>query len=244
MKISGSIRTSSALALFLACSLTVSAQWYKKPYAEWSEKEAFKVLNDSPWGQTQVFTTNTIDGVVPDREGDPRRAMDQGGSRLRYTSLVNFRIRFLTARPVRQAISRLFEVNRKINLSPQIAEKLKAFVADESPDSVILSVNTDAPRESAKLQRTRELLERLSTEELKAKTYLAVAGRRVHLEEYQPPAPDGVGARFIFPRLVEGKPLLGPGDDSIRFHAELSPAYSLDMSYKAKDMIYEGKLEY
>jgi hypothetical protein len=245
MKHSGNYRISSALALLLVWSLSVSAQWHKKPYTGWSEKESLQVLNDSPWGQTQVFATNTSTGVVPDREGDPRRAMDQGGSRVRYISQVNFRIRFLTARPVRQAITRLYEVNRKSEFSAQLTEKLKAFVAEESPDNVIVAVYTDAPRESVKLQRIRDLLEQLTTAELKGKAYLVVGGtRRIDLEEYQAPAPDGIGARFIFPRMVEGKPLLGPNDDSIQFHAELSPAYTLNRSYKAKEMIYEGKLEY
>lgn len=251
MKLSGSIRISGALALFIACSLSVSAQWHRKPYTEWSEKEALQVLNDSPWGHTQIFATNSQFAshssieVVPDRDGDPRRAIDQGGSRVRYISQVNFRIRFLTARPVRQAITRLFEVNRKSEFSAQFTEKLKAFVAEESPDSVIVAVYADAPRGSVKLQRVRDLLDQLTTAGLKGKAYLVVGGtRRIDLEEYQPPAPDGIGARFIFPRTVEGKPLLGPNDDSVQFHAELNPTYTLDKSYKAKDMIYEGKLEY
>ncbi|HET9531213.1 MAG TPA: hypothetical protein VFQ92_12725, partial [Blastocatellia bacterium] len=221
------------------------AQREKKPYTEWTEKEALQVLNDSPWGRTQIFTTNSIDGVIPDREGDPNRAIDQGGSRVKYISQVNFRIRFLTAKPVRQAISRLFEINRLGGLSAQLADKLRAFVAEDSPDSVIVAVYCDAPRESVKLHRVRELLQGLTTSKLKDRAYLTTSGgRRVYLEEYQQPAPDGIGARFIFPRLFEGKPILGPGDNAIRFHAELNATYTLDKSYKAKDMIYEGRLEY
>lgn len=235
----------ATVALVFTSAIATSAQKARKPYTEWSEKEAIQVLNDSPWGRTQIFTSNTAVGVVPDREGDPQRAIDQGGSRVTYISQVNFRIRFLTAKPVRQAISRLFEMNRLGGLSPQLTERLKTFVDEESPDNIIVSVYCDAPRESVKLHRARELLQRLTTDDLKSRTYLAAeGGRRVYLEEYQQPAPDGVGARFIFPRLIEGKPLLGPGDDSIRFYAELSPGYTLDRSYKTKNMVYEGRLEY
>jgi hypothetical protein len=251
MKHPGSLRISLAIALFLACSLSALAQREKKPYTEWKEKEALQVLNDSPWGQTMVFATNsefdrhTAIDAAPDREGDPNRAIDKGGSRVRYLYQINFRIRFLTAKPVRQAISRLFELNRLGGLSAQLAERLRAFVAEDSPDSVIVAVYCDAPRESVKLHRVRELLQGLTTKELKEKAYLTTGGgRRVYLEEYQQPAPDGIGARFIFPRLFEGKPILGPGDNAIRFHAELNATYTLDKSYKAKDMIYEGRLEY
>jgi hypothetical protein len=42
--------------LLLFSSLSASGQWDKKPQAEWTEKDALKVLNDSPWGRTQTFT--------------------------------------------------------------------------------------------------------------------------------------------------------------------------------------------
>src|SRR5207244_6371313 len=46
----------SVFGLMLAHPLSISGQWNKKPYTEWSEKEAMKLLNDSPWGQTHTFT--------------------------------------------------------------------------------------------------------------------------------------------------------------------------------------------
>src|SRR2546422_5099938 len=46
----------SSFALMLTYPIALSAQWNKKPYTEWSEKEATKLLNDSPWGQTQALT--------------------------------------------------------------------------------------------------------------------------------------------------------------------------------------------
>ena len=45
----------SALSLIYVASVG-AAQWNKKPYTEWSEKESMKVLNDSPWAQTQTIT--------------------------------------------------------------------------------------------------------------------------------------------------------------------------------------------
>jgi hypothetical protein len=46
----------SSLVLVLAHPLSLSAQWNKKPYTEWSEREAMKLLNDSPWCQTKAVT--------------------------------------------------------------------------------------------------------------------------------------------------------------------------------------------
>ena len=66
----------------------------------------------------------------------------------------------------------------------------------------------------------------------------------VFLEEYQTPKTDGLGARLVFPRLVDGKPWLTTESAEIHFYSELSSTYKVDTRYKVKDMIYQGKLEY
>jgi hypothetical protein len=77
----------SSFVLVLAHPL--AAQWNKKPYTEWSEKEATRLLNDSPWGQTQTLTdTSQMTGQA--------RA-DSGQSRVQDVFNVNIRIRFLSA---------------------------------------------------------------------------------------------------------------------------------------------------
>jgi hypothetical protein len=57
--------------LLLISSLNASGQWDKKPQAEWTEKDAIKVLNDSPWGRTQTFTSpmEQYRGPVTGRQG-------------------------------------------------------------------------------------------------------------------------------------------------------------------------------
>ncbi len=236
-----------SLRILLALTMLIgvaSAQWNQKSYNQWTEKEALRVLDDSPWGQTQVFadSTSTSGGPVPN--SDPDRAIDQGGSRVNYISQINFRIRFLSARPVRQAVSRLMEIRRKED-SAEFAARLKDFVTEESPDYVVVAVLCDSPRPTARLQRAMEMLDHLTTEKLKGKAYLATSdGRRVFVEEYQPPGRDSIGARFFFPRIINGKSLVTGESGEIRFYAELSDEYKLDRSYKIKNMTYEGRLEY
>jgi hypothetical protein len=223
----------------------VPGQWERTPYTQWTEKEALRVLDDSPWGQTQVFADEAGQGGGPARNGDPNRAIDQGGSRVSYATQINFRIRFLSALPVRQAISRLVELNHKGEMSAAFAARLRDFIAEESADRIVVSVLAAAPRPSIRLQKASEMLDSLTTEKLRGKVYLAMSnGRRARLEEYQPPGQDGLGARFIFPRNPDGKPLVSDQQGAIRFHAELSETYTLDRSYRLRDMIYQGKLEY
>lgn len=240
----------STLALFLLISLTASAQWNKKPYTEWSETEAVKLLSDSAWAQTQVFSESSeaqtqIRRDSQGRIGDTGRSDDLGSSRTSDIPVLNFRIRFLSARPVRQAFSRLIELNQKGNLDEQAATRLKAFATSDSPDQIIVAVLVESPKTTNTFQEARALLYKQTTGELKNKTYLLVkGGERVYLQEYQPPASDGLGARFIFPRTLSGKPIISAENESVRFYSELSSAYTLNRSYKIKDMMFDGKLEY
>ena len=68
MKSLGHIRALGALALLLVCAVFALAQWDKKPYTEWSEKETQKMLYDSPWSKTQTFiaSTETFGTTRPD----------------------------------------------------------------------------------------------------------------------------------------------------------------------------------
>jgi hypothetical protein len=84
---------------------------------------------------------------------------------------------------------------------------------------------------------------------LKNTTFLEIkGGKRIFLQEFQPAGTDAMGARiggrFIFQRLVDGKPFITPESEEIHFFAPLSDTYKLDRRFKIKDMMYEGKLEY
>src|SRR4030095_14031353 len=92
----------SSLALIAISSLGLSAQWNQQTYTEWCEKKATKVLNDSPWGQTQALTDTS------QMTGQARASSSQ--SRVAELFNLNLRTRFLSAKPIRQAISHLMEM--------------------------------------------------------------------------------------------------------------------------------------
>src|SRR5258706_16320918 len=99
-------------ALLLSLPLSVSAQWDKKAPGLWSEKEVQKLLNDSAWAHTQVFTSpvTLYRGPTTGRQGTAGNATSANSADATH---VNFRIRFLSAKPVRQAISRMMEMKQK-----------------------------------------------------------------------------------------------------------------------------------
>jgi hypothetical protein len=228
----------SAFALVLALPLVVSAQVGKKPYTEWSDREALKVLNESPWGQSYSLTDMSKMFSAGPRGVNPRQTEE---ANLRQ---VNFRIRFLSARPIREAFVRTIELKQKGQLPKQFADQLKAFVTNEFRDYIVVVVDFDSAATTGEYEQVRALFNNRTSADLKNNTYLQVGGKRVFLDEYQSPKSDGLGARLVFPRLVEGKPWITEASDDIHFYCELSTTYKLETRHKIKDMIYQGKLEY
>jgi hypothetical protein len=237
MKIANRSGMLAAVVGLLALVISASAQLEKKPYHEWSEKDATKVLNDSGWGQTQTLAdTSNMTG---------NNRADSSQSRVADVAYVNFRIRFLSAKPVRQAFCRLIELQQKGEVSEPMTKQLNALAAADFPDYIIISVLCDSPSQSNKLQQANAALFKYVTGELKNETYLLTkSGQRAFLQEYQAPRKDGLGAKFIFPRMVDGKPLITQETGEVLFHSELPGLIALNMRYKVKDMLFNGKLEY
>ncbi|HEY7910367.1 MAG TPA: hypothetical protein VIG62_00515 [Blastocatellia bacterium] len=236
----------SLFALLISLASISLAQWNKKPYSEWSEKETEKVLNDSPWGQTQAY-------VDTSRMFDRDRRLASGESRIAQTNDVMFRIRFLSAKPIRQAISKYMQLKQK--LDDQMIARLKAFAEADFPDYIVVTVQVESTNPNKDFQEAAATLLKLTTSELKNNTYLQIKGERLFLHEYQPPRNDGLGARFVFQRKVNGELFITPESDEVHFFSELNNRfkpdnrterrpYHLNMRFKIKEMTYNGRLEY
>lgn len=266
MKIANRLLTGMALALFIIFPLATFGQWNKKPYTEWSQKEALKVLEDSPWSQKQNFTDTSKNASTT------TNSLGQASSAIAEVINVTFHVRFFTAKPVRQAFSRTIELQQKGKVPEQMAERLKSLASAEFPDYIIVTITCDSDKASNMLQQALKLMTSLTTVDLKNNTYLlAKDGQRVFIQEYQPPRNDGFGARFVFPRMVDGKPLVTPESGELLFHSDFggnsrlnstipntslpnrdasqirdatSFGFTINTRFKIKDMMFDGKLEY
>src|SRR5262249_31068893 len=153
------------------------------------------------------------------------------------------RIRLLSAIPVRQAFARLITLSQKGAMNKQLEERLKAFATQDFPDYVIVSVDAEAEESKDEIREFRTLMDTRTTADLKNNTYLTGKnGQRVFIAEYQSPKKDNLGAKFIFPRLVDGQPFITPDTEEIHFYSEFSVKYKLNMRYKVKEMMYHDKL--
>ena len=225
------------------------AQKEKKPWTEWSQKEAEKMLNDSPWSQVQKDTDTAEMFFQP--TADPRTAgarapnsnsrLEQGATN--QATNLNYSVRFFSARPVRQAFMRMIQLQQK-NLEPEVLARMKNFAEVPASDSIIITVTIEGT-DKRSLGTVMQVVESAATGTLKNSSYLERNdGKRVFLQEYVPPGRDGFGARFIFPRVVDEQPFLSSQFTDVRFVAEFGKTLKLNRRFKLADMMLDVKLEY
>jgi hypothetical protein len=231
--------------------------------AEWtrlSKANAERILNFSAWGQTQIDTDISEMFYSPTRPGTPSIGLspasrtttsaqqqinnnraDQGATNQAIS--VNYHIRLLSAKPIREAISRIAMFG---NAQPaeDIAALMQPFVDRDFSHYIVLSVVVDStdgrysgPAEQAFRSATAETL--------KNKTYLERKdGKRLYLMDYRAPQADGLGAKFVFERSPDGKPFISANSGNFRFYSEVSDKIKLNVKYTIADLTYKGVLEY
>lgn len=225
------------LTLCLAAAASVVGQKQLKPWKEWSKTDAQKILNDSAWAHLQVdqdFAEASPLTRPPDPSIDTRLKQNEG---------MTYGIRFFSARPVRQAFVRMIQLQKK-DLAPDVVSRLNTFAEVASDDSIIVAVTVENP-DANMLGKAMQIIRNATTVALQTSTYLERSdGKRVFLAQYVPPGGDGFGARFIFPRMLDGKPFVSSDVSTVRFVSDFGSSIKLNMTYKVKEMMLDGKLEY
>jgi len=267
---------SAIVSLLIAVlSAGATAQKQFKPWTVWDKNDVEKILNDSAWGQTQIETDTSEMFFTPTTQvgaGDSANRREQGATN--QATSVKFRIRWLSAKPIREALVRQEQLN-----TGKMSEQLQFFAAGPSYTRIVIAVTF----ETADQRFGGKLLQAFGSANmgvLQNSTYLELKnGKRIFLQQYVPPKDNLLGAAlFVFPRNAEGKPLLTADTVGVRFHSEyenktaldssLNPPgqtsrptnstsnsrvanqadnafkFKLDMRFKIPDMIYHGALEY
>jgi len=237
----------TALSLLLILT-TATAQKKDKQWTDWSKKEAEKVLNDSPWAQTQTDTDTSQMFYSPTSHGGSTSEQasvngDRAATGATNTAVnVKFHVRFFSARPIRQALARIMILER--TPPAEVLTKLHNFADLKSSDSIIVTVTYESPDQRYS-NTVMQAFNSAITATLKNDTYLERNdGKRIFLTEYVPPGKDGFGARFIFMRELDGQPFIPPDIREIRFYAQYPDGIKVNQRFKVPNMLYEGALEY
>ncbi len=222
----------------------VEAQKKMKPWTEWNLKDAQKMLDDSAWGQTQRETNTSEMFYTPTTRSGGGTSSDRTSQGATNQAVnVNYHIRFLSARPIRQAFARSILLQQK-SPNAQLEEQLKGFAEQRTSEWIVVAVSYDSTDQRF-AGTAMQLFNSANTGSLQNNTYLEVKdGKRIFLKEYRAPINDGMGAKFVFPRLVDGNPFITPESGYIRFYTEFTKDLTLNMRFKVQDMMYDGQLEY
>lgn len=231
----------------------------EKPWTKWTKSEAEKILNNSAWGHTQTetdtsemmyrpttqsaMTSGTRSDVVggqTERQSINNSRAVQGATNQAIS--VNYHVRLLSAKPVRQALMRVIELTQK-EPDQKLIRDLQTFVERDFSEYIAVAVtfdSTDGRYSGPALQAFNSAT--LGT--LKNKTYLERKdGKRVFLMDYFTPINDGIGAKFIFPRIVDEHKFLNADSGWLRFYSEVGQI-KLNVTFKISEMVYNGQLEY
>ncbi|MBN2433128.1 MAG: hypothetical protein JXQ27_16775 [Acidobacteria bacterium] len=177
--------------------------WEEKSYTRWTEKEARRFMEESPWCYDFKWVTSNNIGESVRYGTDSEREI---------TTI--FRLTLFSAHVVRQAYVALAAKGdiRKFN-------KYRDFIEREYDEIVVALTLDSIPAGSSTLLDIHSQLEKLGTPELVSQTYLATdSGKKIYLKKYIPPTPDGTGAKFVFPRTMpDGTPFLTITDRQIKF---------------------------
>ena len=239
----------SLLLLATVITNTSNAQKKPTPWQEWSRKEAETILNDSSWGKTQTETDTSEMMFRPQAAPDPKTGAsnadplrDERGGATNQATEVKYRIRFLSAKPIRQAFARLIALDQPTE-DPKVKVYMNDFVERKFDKWIAVTVGFES-RDQRFSSKAIQAFASATTGSLKNNTYLERKdGKRLYLHIYQAPSADGLGAKFIFERIVDERPFLNSESGEVRFVSEIATV-NLNIRFKVGEMMYDGKLEY
>jgi hypothetical protein len=240
-------------SILVLLALPVYAQ-KGKAWTEWNQKEAEKVLNDSAWGQTQTESgggaeqpgqTAAISTTTAGRERNATNVKSAATSaesgETKDAPALHFRVRFMSAKPIRAAFVRMIELQ---GAPAEKVAQIKPFIDYDFSNYIVITVNMDGNDR----RRMGAIMQQLSTTDsaaFKPVTFLERKdGKRLELMEYRAATNDGLGAKFVFARTLDGAQFLDANSGEVRFVTELGKVLKINRRFKVADMIYEGKLEY
>jgi len=209
--------------LLFAGVLMAKEFWETKPYNQWTQRECQKLLSDSPW----VKELNLM-GQVSGSGG--AASLDS------QAPFVKYNIQIRSAAPLRQAMVRQGQINRKYDSLSD--DEKRAF--DESMDSFLLGpppefVVFHITYETNNLDYIRDLNRHWETQNndmLKNSVFLSAGkGEKVPVAQFIP----GTGAsqefQFFFPREINGREIIGDRDKTL----------NLEFAYPVVGRIGDGR---
>ena len=226
-------RTLPVLILALSAA-TFAGQLPNGSYTSWDLKETVTLLNNSPWAQTTTFT-RLIGGV----------GSGMAGEKEIYST---FFTRLLSAKPIREALARVHQIRAGYDkLTGAERKKLDASLQtglDADMSQWLVLTVTFRSNDIRLEKEVRRYLDKESAESLLDAAFLSTHEfSQIRLAAYYPPQGDGVGAKFVFPRFVDGRPIVTSESNQILFELNVPGADPrLAVTFAVPEMLHNGEL--
>jgi hypothetical protein len=237
-----------ALLVIGLSALFAADFWEKKTYYEWSDKECAKMLTDSPWAWELKLLSEVDLSKSDATEGQ---------------QYISYLIQLRSALPIRQAMVRQGQIANKYdslsNDQKQAFDKnVEAFLNADYSDKVVINVAYSTNIQRLNLDMMRAWQSK-TMDVLKNSVFLyAGKGEKAKLLDFKVAQGAQQEFQFIFPREVEGKPVLTEKDKSLTLEfsypvletAEGKPSSKKIgdgrgyAEFKTKKMVFNGSLAY
>ena len=251
-----------ALAVLASAVVMQAADfWEKKHFTEWSLKECRKLLQKSPWAKrrtfSQVFIEPLQNSPVSTAGQDPITGASGTGSRSstgarsrEQNPRLTYSVQFRSALPIRQAIVRSAMLQNKYDdLNDEQKQafdaKVEPFLAASYPDSVVVYVSFSSNVREDFLELSRHWQNQTASTLSNFVYLIGGKKRKVPPLEYAFVQQGGNTFRFVFPREVDGEPLVAPKDKSLQLefiHPNIrnQGEKRVLLSFKVKDLLVDG----
>ncbi len=207
------------LTFFLAATSALAQEfWDKKDYTQWSKQDCKRMLENSPWAGRHdiVVALSSAQGYSA-----------SGGESSEQTSYI---FHLVSALPIRQAMVRQTMIERKYDKmsaadKKTFDENTEKFLGAEFPDNVVVRVVfvSNIPN----TQRTlMQFWQQQTLESVKDSTFLIGPNKQKIPPLSFSVAHGGNEFQFIFPRKVNGEPIIGPSDKTVGFEMNIRPGLS------------------
>ncbi len=202
-------------------------------FRSWNLQHAVGLLSQSAWARQETYT-RVVGGVGSGISGEKEI----------YST---FFIRFLSARPIREAYARVRQIQADYDrLSPEDRLKLDRSLEPglrlDVSRWVVVALSFRSNDRTEEL-RVKNFLKTQTTDTMRPRAYLStVRIPQVPLAAYFPPVEDEVGAKFVFPRRLEAAPIVSATDSAVAFELDI-PGFDPDLraSFPVPEMLVKGE---
>jgi hypothetical protein len=236
------------LTVILTTASFAQGPWAKKNWKQWSKDDCKKVLEDSPWAQRWTQSSAKMANFATRTGGTSGVGSE---SELSVFYVVQFR----SALPVREAVVRQVLIANQYDLAdPEKKEAMRkqtdGFVNRSYDDVIVVHVTYGSNVQEYNRDLTNFWQTRYSEGTVPQDALLhGSKGQKVAPVRMISPKGGAQEFELIFPRMVEGKPLLEPDDKTISVEFVSPSIGGVDslrvfLEFKVDKMVLNGQLIY